>query len=165
MPGRIHSYAPVIDAKCRVLVLGTMPSAESIRQGFYYAHPRNAFWRIAAEVFGEPRPETTEAKKRMLLAHGVALWDVLASCERDGSLDSAIRLGEPNDIPGLLERHPDIVRVCLNGGTAARLFNRYFADAAAKVECLRLPSTSPAYTLSYEAKLAAWRAAIGGEET
>ena len=163
MADRIYSYAPVVDANSRILVLGTMPSAESLRQGFYYAHPRNAFWRIVADLFGVPRPETVAGKKQLLLSRGIALWDVLASCEREGSLDSAIRFGVPNDIPALLEAHPGLRRVCLNGGTAARLFQKHFADLAADVECLRLPSTSPAYTLAYEEKLAAWRAAIGGE--
>ena len=164
MAGRIFSYAPVWKESARVLVLGTMPSVESLRQGFYYAHPRNAFWRLLAEIFGAPLPETVAEKKRLLLAHGVAIWDVLAACEREGSLDSAIRAEEPNDIPALLRACPGIRRICLNGGTAARLYQKYFGRETAGVECVRLPSTSPAYTLSYSDKLAAWRAAIGGEE-
>ena len=163
MRERIYCYAPVADAECRVLILGTMPSVESLRQGFYYAHPRNAFWRIVADTIGAELPVTIEAKKRLLLSHHLALWDVLASCEREGSLDSAILAPQPNDIPALLKACPRIERVCLNGGTAARLFERYQGGALAGLERLRLPSTSPAYTLAYAKKLAAWRAAIGGD--
>ena len=164
MPERIHGYAPVWNGASRILVLGTMPSVESLKQGFYYAHPRNAFWRILAEICGAALPETVAEKKRLLLENGIALWDVLASCEREGSLDSAIREGEPSDIPGLLAACPAIRKICLNGGTAARLFEKHFGEKLAGVERVRLPSTSPAYTLSYENKLALWRAAIGGEE-
>ena len=162
MPEQIFSYAPVIDADCRILVLGTMPSAESLRQGFYYAHPRNAFWRIVAETFGEPMPASVEAKRALLLQHHIALWDVLASCERQGSLDSAIVRPEPNDIPGLLRASPGIGKICLNGGTAAKLFEKYVGSGVGERPRQRLPSTSPAYTLSYAQKLAAWSAALGG---
>ena len=164
MPERIHGYAPVWNGASRILVLGTMPSVESLKQGFYYAHPRNAFWRILAEVYGEATPGDVPGKIALLTRHDIALWDVLASCERKGSLDSAIREGEPSDIPGLLAACPAIRKICLNGGTAARLFEKHFGEKLAGVERVRLPSTSPAYTLSYENKLALWRAAIGGEE-
>ena len=148
----------------RILILGSMPGGESLRRQQYYAHPRNAFWRIMADLLGEALPETVADKKRLLLSHGVALWDVLASCERQGSLDSAIRAAEPNDIPALLAACPGIRKICLNGGTAARLFEKHFGRDLVGVARLRLPSTSPAYTLDYAQKLAAWRVAIGGED-
>lgn len=159
--GRIFSYPPVADEKARILVLGTMPGAESLRQGFYYAHPRNAFWRILAEIFHEELPAGAEAKKLLLLRNGIALWDTLRSCEREGSLDSAIRSPAPNDIPGLLESCPKIKRICFNGTASERLFMRSIGPLEG-VEMLRLPSTSPAHTLPYAEKLAAWKAAIGG---
>ena len=161
MDGRIFSYPPIADASARILVLGTMPSVESLRQGFYYAHPRNAFWRIMAEIFGENVPATVEEKKSLLLRNGIALWDTLRSCEREGSLDSAIQRPEPNDIPALLAECPDIRKICFNGAASEMLFMRHIGPVEG-VELIRLPSTSPAYTLAYAKKLAVWKAAIGG---
>ena len=88
---RIYSYAPVIEAHCTRLILGTMPSVQSLRDGFYYAHPRNAFWRILSETFEEPLPRTIEEKKALLLRHDLALWDTAHSCVRKGSLDADMR--------------------------------------------------------------------------
>ena len=161
MDGRIFSYPPIADASARILVLGTMPSVESLRQGFYYAHPRNAFWRIMAEIFGEELPVSMEKKKSLLLRNGIALWDTLRSCEREGSLDSAIQRPEPNDIPALLAECPDIRKICFNGAASETLFMRHIGPVEG-VELIRLPSTSPAYTLAYAKKLAVWKAAIGG---
>ena len=161
MSGRIFSYPPVADADARILVLGTMPSVESLRQGFYYAHPRNAFWRILAEIFGEEIPTSAEEKKQLLLRNRIALWDTLRSCEREGSLDSAILRPEPNDIPALLAACPEIRTICFNGAASQQLFYRHIGHIEG-MEMIRLPSTSPAYTLSYAKKLAAWKAAIGG---
>ena len=161
MDGRIFSYPPIADASARILVLGTMPSVESLRQGFYYAHPHNAFWRIMAEIFGEELPVSMEEKKSLLLRNGIALWDTLRSCEREGSLDSAIQRPEPNDIPALLAECPDIRKICFNGAASETLFMRHIGPVEG-VELIRLPSTSPAYTLAYAKKLAAWKAAIGG---
>ena len=161
MDGRIFSYPPIADASARILVLGTMPSVESLRQGFYYAHPRNAFWRIMAEIFGEELPVSMEENKSLLLRHGIALWDTLRSCEREGSLDSAIQRPEPNDIPALLAECPDIRKICFNGAASETLFMRHIGPVEG-VELIRLPSTSPAYTLAYAKKLAVWKAAIGG---
>ena len=161
MDGRIFSYPPIADASARILVLGTMPSVESLRQGFYYAHPRNAFWRIMAEIFGEELPVSMEEKKSLLLRNGIALWDTLRSCEREGSLDSAIQRPEPNDIPALLAECPDIRKICFNGAASETLFMRHIGPVEG-VELIRLPSTSPAYTLAYAKKLAVWKAAIGG---
>ena len=161
MDGRIFSYPPIADASARILVLGTMPSVESLRQGFYYAHPRNAFWRIMAESFGEELPVSMEDKKSLLLRNGIALWDTLRSCEREGSLDSAIQRPEPNDIPALLAECPYIRKICFNGAASETLFMRHIGPVEG-VEMIRLPSTSPAYTLAYAKKLAVWKAAIGG---
>ena len=159
-PEIIHSYEPIVDSGCRVLILGTMPSVKSLEDGFYYAHPRNAFWPMMAEILGEARPETIEEKKAMLLRHGIALWDTVFSCRREGSLDSAMRDIELNDIGGLLSRYPAIELILLNGGEAWRLFHKIDPSAYAGREVLRMPSTSPAYTLRYEQKLAAWQKAL-----
>ena len=154
---RIYGFPPVADANSRVLILGSMPSVKSLEDGFYYGHPRNAFWRVLADVFAEPLPEDIPAKKRLLLRHGLALWDVIVSCERDGSLDSAIRDALPNDVPGLLKRCPEIKVILFNGATAQNLYRKLIGDVPAGLRSVRMPSTSPAYTLKFEAKRAAWQ--------
>ena len=163
MSGRIIAFEPVAPPGARVLILGSMPSVESLNQGFYYAHPRNAFWRILAEAFGEPFPADIPGRIALLERHGIALWDVLQSCEREGSLDSAIRQPVPNDFEGLFRRCPGIRRILLNGGTACRLFMKWGKPFTEGRDLKRLPSTSPAYTLSYERKLAQWRQALSYE--
>ena len=163
MTERITAFPPVAPPGARLLILGSMPSVESLSQGFYYAHPRNAFWRILAQVFDEPLPEDVPAKVALLYRHNIALWDVLESCERAGSLDSAIRQPRVNDFEGLFQRCPGIRRILLNGGTAARLFEKHASRYLEGRGWERLPSTSPAYTLSYERKLALWRRALSYE--
>ena len=160
MDGRIVAFPPVAPPEARILILGSMPSVESLNQGFYYAHPRNAFWRILAEVYGEPFPEGIPERIALLTRHDLALWDALYSCEREESLDSAIREPRPNDFAGLFERCPNIGRVLFNGGTAHWLFMKYNCEYLAGREWVKLPSTSPAYTLSYERKIAQWRDAL-----
>ena len=160
MSGRIIAFEPVAPPGARLLILGSMPSVESLNQGFYYAHPRNAFWRILADVYGEPLPGGIPERIDLLNRHGIALWDVLQSCERQGSLDSAIRQPAPNDFVGLFRRCPDVRRILLNGGTAERLFMKWGKPFTEGRELQRLPSTSPAYTLSFDRKLAQWRQAL-----
>lgn len=157
MGARIYGYPPVADEKSRVLILGSMPSVRSLETGFYYGHRQNAFWKILSDVFSRPLPATIEEKKRLLLENRVALWDVIASCERDGSLDSAIRGAAVNNFEPFFKAHPLIRAVLINGGTAYSLFPAYLAGER---EILRLPSTSPAYTAPYDRKLAAWRDAL-----
>lgn len=159
MEERIYSYDPVADENSRLLILGTMPSVESLRRGFYYAHPRNAFWPIMSRILGENRPESIEEKKAMLLRHGVALWDCAHSCLRKGSLDADMREVILSDVPALLAAHPGIRRVFLNGGEAFRLYGRM----GSPLPGTRLPSTSPAYTLPFDQKLALWRDALKEE--
>ena len=160
-------FPPVEPARARVLILGTLPSAESIRQGEYYAHPRNAFWPIMGELFGAGRELPYAARLRQLAARGVMLWDVLRAAQRPGSLDSAIhpRRRIANDLPALLARHPELERIVFNGAPAEALFRRHAAkkcgDWRETVELVRLPSTSPAHaSRTFAQKLAAWRAAL-----
>ncbi|MBQ6373490.1 MAG: DNA-deoxyinosine glycosylase [Clostridia bacterium] len=160
MTGRIQAFAPVAGEDARVLILGSMPSVASLQQGFYYGHPRNAFWRILSDVYGVSVPATIDDKKAMLIEHRIALWDVLESCEREGSLDSAIRSPRLNDFNALFKRCRSIERVLLNGGTAWRLFEANGLAASCGRRCMRMPSTSPAYTIQYERKLALWRHAL-----
>ena len=160
MVERIYGFPPVARADARLLILGSMPSVESLRQSFYYAHPRNAFWPMMAEILGEARPETVEDKRALLTRHCIALWDTVESCERAGSLDSAIRSARANDFAALYARCPEIRFVFFNGGTAEQLYRRLVAREDGVRSFLRLPSTSPAYTLRYGEKKAAWDRAL-----
>ncbi len=157
---RIRSFPPVADAKATVLILGSMPGKESLRQGQYYAHPANAFWKIMGEVAGA-LPALPYAKRlEMLKASGIALWDVLHSCELEGSLDSDIVEEEANDFAAFFARHPDITQVFFNGAKAEQSFRRFVAgrQRLPPLEFHRLPSTSPAHArINPEEKLGVWR--------
>ncbi len=157
----LHGFPPIIGEGAQILILGNMPSVTSLAAQQYYGNPRNAFWRIAGELFGFRADDPYGERTAALRAHGVAVWDVLRSCRREGSLDSAV---EPdsmvaNDFGALFDTYPSIVRVFFNGAAAERNFTRLVTDPP-EVEYRRLPSTSPAQTMRFEAKLAAWREAI-----
>lgn len=137
-----HGFEPVYNADSRVLILGTLPSVRSTRQGFYYGHPRNRFWRLMAELLCCPGPESIEEKKAMLLAGGVALWDVVKRCDIEGSSDASIKNAEPNDITRILDAAP-IKAVYANGSKAAELYNKLLLPVTGR-EIMTLPSTSPA---------------------
>ena len=113
----LHPLAPLITAESHTLILGTMPSPRSRAETFYYAHPQNRFWPVIAALYGEEDPKTSEGRAELLLSHGLALWDVLASCTITGAADSTIRDPIPNDIPGLLRRYPSITRIAATGST------------------------------------------------
>ena len=164
-PAWATGFPAVEPKRARILILGTLPSAESIRQGQYYAHSRNAFWPIMGELFGAGREWPYERRLRKLAAQGVMLWDVLRAAQRPGSLDSAIdestMIG--NDFAALFARCPQIRSVYFNGAAAERCFRRgvlpTLPDFA--LPTLRLPSTSPAHAgQSFAQKLAAWRAVM-----
>ena len=150
-----RSFAPVFDPAARVLIVGSMPSVKSLAQAQYYAHPRNAFWPILFDVFGETPTSDYERKKTLIRAHGLALWDAAACCEREGSLDSAMRDVRYKDFQALYAQCPGIATVLCNGGTAHALFVKSGAAGARRV--VRMPSTSPAYTLPFGQKLAIWK--------
>lgn len=154
---RIVSFPPVIAPNPRVLILGSMPGVESLRRAEYYAHPRNAFWPIIAELVGVPLPDVYGERCGLIRENRLALWDVCGSCEREGSLDQRIREPVPNHFDALFAAHPGIRSVFFNGAKAEELFRRLVA-APPEISLMRLPSTSPAHTLSFEKKLAAWRA-------
>jgi len=163
-PLRKIGFAPIVDERSRVLVLGTFPSLLSRREEWYYAHPRNAFWPILFRIYGRAfdRPGLEE-KRGLLLENGVALWDVVASCETEGSADTEIKSPVLIDLTGFLREHAGIKRVCYNGGNAAR-----FAKGLGPlpVPGLTLPSTSPANArYHFDAKLEIWRNAILKEES
>ena len=131
-----------------------MPSVKSLEQAQYYAHPRNAFWRILFDIFSGPTLDY-ERKKALIRGHGLALWDAAAICEQEGSLDSDMHDVVYNDFSTLYEVCTDIRTVLCNGATAHSLFLK--SGYAGERRVVRMPSTSPAYTLPYEKKLALWK--------
>ncbi|MEN8720335.1 MAG: DNA-deoxyinosine glycosylase [Oceanococcaceae bacterium] len=143
---RLRSFPPLVGPAPRVLILGSMPGVASLQANQYYAHPRNRFWPLMAALLNEPLPADYPARCALLMHHGIALWDVLAECERPGSLDSAIRTDSqrPNAITALLVDHPGIRTVITNGGHAARTLTRYVPDLPSHVTVHSCPSTSPA---------------------
>lgn len=156
----LQSLAPVASAEARVLILGSMPGAESLAKQQYYAHPRNAFWPIMAEICdftaALPYPERLLA----LQGSGFALWDVLAYCEREGSLDSAIRNEQPNDFNAFLTSHTKIQLLAFNGAKALQSFRRLVLPqlTVAHPALLALPSTSPAHAaMPFVEKLRQWQ--------
>lgn len=135
----IYSFKPVYDGKSKILILGSMASVKSLEKGFYYMHPQNKFWRVIAEVAGNPVPESIEDKKQWLLDNNIALMDIIYSCERKGSLDSDIRDVTPNDIRQVLDNAP-IRAVFCNGRKSYDTARKNYPD----IEFNYLPSTSPA---------------------
>ncbi len=153
-------FPPIARPNARILVLGSMPGQKSLAAQQYYAHPQNAFWRIMAELVAATG--TYEQRCHALIANRIALWDVLLSSERPGSMDADIRAdqSEVNDFKMFLTEHRDIVRIGFNGQTAAKLFHRLVGPQLEDriVYTVTLPSTSPAYAaMPFAEKLARWR--------
>jgi double-stranded uracil-DNA glycosylase len=149
-------FAPVIDANTRLLILGSLPGDASLKAAQYYAHPRNSFWRLIGGVLGEDlSAELYEDRLERLKARGVGLWDVIASAERAGSLDAAIRSPEAADLRGLIASLPELRAVAFNGGLAARLGRRILTDSHGPA-LIDLPSSSPAHAISLSAKADRW---------
>jgi hypoxanthine-DNA glycosylase len=163
---RHYGFPPIVNRNGRVLVLGSMPSEASLAAGQYYAYRHNQFWRIAGEICGFDPGATYARRKAGLKKAGVALWDVVGSCVRKGSLDSAIDDDSVrvNDFAAFLRTHPAIRRICFNGRKAESTWRRHAQPtlpAGRKFEYLLLPSTSPANAgMSYLQKLNIWRSAI-----
>lgn len=138
----VHPFEPLYDSESRVLILGTMPSPKSRERSFFYAHPQNRFWPVMARVLGVELPESNEDRAQMLLEHGIALWDVLASCEISGASDATIRNPVPNDLNRIVDAAP-IQNIFATGTTAARLYRRLI-EPTLGMPITQLPSTSPA---------------------
>src|SRR5574344_123623 len=140
--GLTHTFAPVADKDCKILILGTFPSVKSRQNSFYYGNPHNRFWRVTAGVLNSRTACTIEDKKDFLLKHHIALWDVIHSCTIQGSSDSSIRDVVPNDISHLLKT-TNIQKIYTNGTTAKKLYDKYIFPVCG-VSASVLPSTSPA---------------------
>jgi len=168
----VEGFPPIAASDAERLVLGSMPSVASLRAGQYYAHPRNAFWRIVSAHFGLPDDLSYSERCRALVERRVAVWDTLAACTRAGSLDSDIVESSivPNDFESFLRSHPHVALIGCNGTRSMQVFERRVrptlpADLAA-IPVRRLPSTSPANaSYSFERKLAAWRAFFDGRQS
>lgn len=137
-----HNIQPVYDENSKILILGSFPSVKSREKGFFYGHPQNRFWRVVAAVRNEAVPETIAEKKSFLLRNGIAVWDVIKSCDITGSGDSSIKNAVPNDISVILKTAP-IERIFCNGATSYKLYKR-FLEPETGMAAVKLPSTSPA---------------------
>jgi TDG/mug DNA glycosylase family protein len=169
---KLKCFSPIENEKAFVLILGSMPGAESLRKGEYYANNRNLFWNIMGHLLGAGPERKYEDRLRILTDCGIALWDVLKYCDREGSLDSAIKdeTIEVNDFPTFFKDHPHITQVFFNGTKAQTSYKRYVVpnltgkQRTLKYECL--PSTSPAHAaMSSNEKVERWRIIIGRIKT
>ncbi len=138
----VHPIAPIYDSNSKILILGSFPSVKSREEMFFYGHPQNRFWRVISSVLDKPVPEDVNSKQELLLSSGIAVWDVIASCDIEGSSDSSIRNVVPNDLSIILNTS-DIRQIYVNGKTAERYYNKYLRDKYGR-GAVCLPSTSPA---------------------
>lgn len=151
------SFPPVINEGTRVLILGSLPGEASLAAAQYYAHKQNRFWHLLARLVQEDLPGMAyEQRLATLLTHHIGLWDVVAEARRDGSLDSNIRDPVGNDLLGLLQTLPQLSAIAFNGATAARIGLKQLGMHAQRYQVFKLPSSSPAFTLAFDEKLASW---------
>lgn len=158
-------FPPILGCQANTLILGTLPSQQSLIKGQYFGHPRNAFWPIMGKLFGAGPEIAYTERARMLSGSGIAVWDVLKSASRPGSMDAAIdeETALPNDFGTLHENHPELQLLCFNGQAAGRLFRKLvpmeIQESFAAVRFVTMPSTSPAYAaMGFEEKLQRWTA-------
>ncbi len=137
-----HEIPPIYDENSKILILGSFPSVKSRENQFFYHHPQNRFWKVMASIFNEDIPATIEDKKSLLIINKVALWDVIKSCEIEGSSDSSIRNVVPNDINLILEKS-NIQQIFCNGNKSYSLYKKYL-EKDTGIKSISLPSTSPA---------------------
>ncbi|WP_196592619.1 DNA-deoxyinosine glycosylase [Pectinatus sottacetonis] len=140
-------FKPCVNKNSRILILGSMPSIKSLKEQQYYAHPQNRFWKLMAKLLNYRKtPEDYHDKIKMLLDNNIALWDAIASCDRKGSLDTAIQNEIPNDFTAFLDKYKSIRTICFNGGKSYQSFKKYNEELLKKVKYtyFAMPSTSPA---------------------
>lgn len=156
----IECFKPILGALPHTLVLGSCPSVVSLEKVEYYGNKRNAFWPIMRDVFGGDDFKSYDDKVQLAMDNHVAIWDVVAQCTREGSLDSEIKDVAVNDIEDLLMDMPSIKTVLFNGAAAAKFYKKYVAYYPYRTEFFTMPSTSPAYTIPYEKKLEEWESKL-----
>ena len=150
-----HPFGPLFCPESRILILGSFPSVRSREQQFFYGHPQNRFWKVIAALFDRPVPAAIPEKKELILSHGLALWDSIASCVITGSSDASIREVRANDLRIILDSCP-IERIYCNGRKSHEMYNKYILPVLGR-EAVCLPSTSPANAQwSLEKLTAAW---------
>lgn len=153
----LQSFKPLTDSNSKILILGTMPGPMALEKQEYYGFTGNHFWKILFKLFGVEKPLSYPEKIQLLKNEGIALWDVFKACQREGSLDSAIRCADYNDIPGLIKKYPNIKAVFTDSKIAEKVYRQKFLPLI-KLPFLNLPSPSPANaTISLEGKIEAWR--------
>jgi TDG/mug DNA glycosylase family protein len=154
----LQGFPPVETAEAEILILGSMPSVESLRQQLYYAHPRNHFWPLMYLLFDTPLQADFDERYELLKRHKIALWDVLASCQREKSADASIIKGVPNEFRTFFETHPKLKTIMFNGSKAFQIFRKTIDPALYQdLKLIQLPSTSPANAVKLEEKLQKWR--------
>lgn len=152
----VHPISPLYDERSEILILGSFPSVKSRESRFFYGHPQNRFWKVVSSVFDEETPVTIPEKKEFLLRNHIAVWDVIRSCDIEGSADSTIRNVTPNDLSIILE-HADIKAIFVNGRTSEKYYIRYM-EPVINIRAVCLPSTSPANAAwNTERLVEAWR--------
>lgn len=140
---KCKSFAPAINENSKILILGSMPGIKSLEEAHYYAHPQNRFWKVMSVLCNTDMVSMDyQTRIQTLLDNNFALWDVIKSCKREGSLDSAIENEKPNNIKALLKKYPNIETIYLNGNKAYSAFKKHFPDYLPL--CRKMPSTSPA---------------------
>ena len=150
-----HTFEPIFNNESKVLILGTFPSVKSREQQFYYGHPQNRFWKLLALLMEDEIPDTIPKKKDFLLKNRIAVWDVIESCDIEGSSDSSIRNAVPNNL-NLILKTASIRQIYTNGGVSAKLYDKYCLPFT-KIPAVKLPSTSPANAAASLEKLTgAW---------
>ncbi|PIF46585.1 hypoxanthine-DNA glycosylase [Chryseobacterium sp. 52] len=155
MQNRISSFPPIIDHQSKILILGSIPGVKSLEKQQYYAHPQNKFWTIIFNLFNEELTDDYTLRIDTLKKYHIAVWDVIDSCERKGSLDSEIRNEESNSIAELLEEYPNIKAVFCNGGKSYKSLQKILGKNY-RLPIIQLPSTSPLHTVSFDKKLEEW---------
>lgn len=157
----VHPIPPLYDKNSQILILGSFPSVKSREANFFYGHPQNRFWKVIARVLNEKTPDSIQEKKTMLIKHNIALWDVIHSCEIEGSADSTIKNVVPNDIRTILE-NSRIRKIYVNGKKAESMYKKYI-EKQTGIKAIVLPSTSPANAAWNEEKLyKAWKIITSG---
>jgi len=155
----IHPFQPIVYKESKILILGSFPSIDSFDKSFYYAHPRNQFWKILSALFNYPVNNRDQKMWLLKIAH-IALWDMVQSCNRDSSLDSSLEEIEVNNIAGFLEEHPSIKKVAFTGRLAEQLFKYHFDYL--EIDTVYLPSPSSAYAkISLENKMVIYKEKLG----